>query len=246
MAAGGLPAVAAPPFDRGLAGFVAGKPPGHSRVTSACGRPRPFHRSKNAYTASHGGKSTGRPPLDAVLDHVRDGIAHRPQVMDHRAPHGDGQPGHHLPGPQLQHGPLGIVQVRRIARPTVTAPAARRDAGGGKPGRDRVNLHVGPWRYGRLPLGYQGAHSHPAAPRRTATESRRSRRLRPSGSFIYRLLRDGVTDGRSRRGSSCPRWRSSRPRRAAARGSPCCRRCRSQRGQGSRRRPGRLASTGCG
>jgi hypothetical protein len=31
-----------------------------SRVMSARGRPRPFHRSKNAYAASHGGRSTGR------------------------------------------------------------------------------------------------------------------------------------------------------------------------------------------
>ena len=31
-----------------------------SRRISSCGRPRLFHRSQNAYTASHGGKSTGR------------------------------------------------------------------------------------------------------------------------------------------------------------------------------------------
>ena len=30
-----------------------------SRAASACGRPRALHRSQNAYTASHGGKSTG-------------------------------------------------------------------------------------------------------------------------------------------------------------------------------------------
>jgi len=99
-----------------------------------------------------------RPPLDAVLGHVRDGVAHRPQVMDHRPPDGDGQLRHHLPRPGLQHLPLGIGQVRRIARPTVAAPAARRGARGGEPGRDRVNRHAGPWQYGRLrqPLSYQG------------------------------------------------------------------------------------------
>jgi hypothetical protein len=85
-------------------------------------------------------------PLDAVLDHVGDGIAHGPQVMDHRPADGDGELAHHFPGPRLQHVPLLVGQVRGVARPTVTAPAARRGARGGEPGRDRVNRHTGPWR----------------------------------------------------------------------------------------------------
>ena len=69
-----------------------------------------------------------RPPLHAVLHHVGHRVAHRPQVMDHRAPDGDGELRHHLPGPRLQHGPLRIGEVRGIARPAVMAPAARRGA----------------------------------------------------------------------------------------------------------------------
>ena len=42
--------------------------------------------------------------------------------------------------PRLQHGPLLIGQVRRVARPAVTAPAARRGASGSGTGRDRVSV----------------------------------------------------------------------------------------------------------
>ena len=87
------------------------------------------------------------PPLDAVLDHVGHRVAHRPQVMCHRAADGDGEVRHHLPGPWLEYCPLLIGQVRRVPRRAVTAPAARRRAArAGVPGRGRVNRHENPWR----------------------------------------------------------------------------------------------------
>ena len=86
-----------------------------------------------------------RPPLDPVLDHIVHRVAHRPQVMDHRPAHRDRQVRHHLPRPRLQHSPLLIGQVRRVARAAVPAPAPRRGATG-VPGRGQVNRHPGPWR----------------------------------------------------------------------------------------------------
>ena len=85
-------------------------------------------------------------PLDPVLHHVGNRVAHRPQVMHHRAAHRDRQLPHDLPCPRLQHRPLLVGQVRRVARHAVMAPAARRHAvQAGVPGRGKVNRHEDPW-----------------------------------------------------------------------------------------------------
>ena len=65
--------------------------------------------------------------------------------MVHRPAGGDDQFLHHRPGLRLQHLPLIIGQVGRVARHAVMAPAAPRRAASGEPRRDRVNKHAGPW-----------------------------------------------------------------------------------------------------
>ena len=107
-------------------------------------------------------------PLDPVLDHVGDRVAHRPQVMGHRPAHRDRQLPHYLPCPRLQHRPLRIGQVRGVDRAAVTAPAARRHAAqGGVPGRGKVNRHQDPWHRRRLDTSpLPGVPAMPPAPRR--------------------------------------------------------------------------------
>ena len=93
------------------------------------------------------GREVGRhgPPLDPVPRHVGDRVDHGPQVMGHRPACGDDQFLHHRPGLRLQHFPLAVGQVGRVARHAVTAPAAPRRAASGELRRDRVNRHAGPW-----------------------------------------------------------------------------------------------------
>jgi hypothetical protein len=117
--------------------------PGDQRLRQAAPVPPLKERVRRLPGREIDGK---RPPLDPVLHHVADRVAHRPQIMDHRAAHRDRQLRHHLPCPGFEHRPLLIGQVRRVSRPAVTAPAARRRASGaGIAGRGRVNRHASPW-----------------------------------------------------------------------------------------------------
>ena len=50
-------------------------------------------------------------PLDPVLHHIGNRVAHRPQVMDHRPANGNGKVPHYLACPRLEYRPLLIGQV---------------------------------------------------------------------------------------------------------------------------------------
>jgi len=63
-------------------------------------------------------------PFDPVPDHIGDRVAHRPQVVVHRASLHANKIPHYLPGLWLQYSPFIVRQVRRVARRPVMAQAA--------------------------------------------------------------------------------------------------------------------------
>jgi hypothetical protein len=81
-----------------------------------------------------------RPPLDTVARHVPDPIEHRPQIMHHRPARGPADLVHHCPSLRLQHPPLPIGHVRRVARHAVTTQATR-TGGTGARRAGRVDRH---------------------------------------------------------------------------------------------------------
>ena len=131
-----------------------------SRSTSPWGRPRAFHRSKKAYTAAQGGKSTGSAqPLDAVAGHVTDHVEHRPQIMLHRSPgRAATQLGHHRLGLRAQQRPLSIGHIRGITRHALVTRASQHAATGLR-GLDTVDRH--PRASGRSGRWYSSAIRSP-------------------------------------------------------------------------------------